>query len=404
MHYRATTIAAALALLGTAWAGEQKGKPVEPGAVVTAKSVTVIEAESGKVLWSRQPNAKRFPASTTKVLTTLLLLENCRRDDLVTSPSEVETIEGSSLHLRPGEQLSAWDLAYGLIVRSANDGSYAAAMHLAGSISAFSDMMNARAKQIGCTNSHFANPSGLPDPNHYTSSHDLALIAREAMRLADFRTLAATHKVQIKRSMNQEDTWLISKNKYLEWDPTTEGIKTGYTAAAGHCFVGSATRKGFRVITVVLGSKDWKADYKALTDWAFANYSRAVVAPVGSEVGRTPVSDGAAKAVSVEVKEPVYYADKTGAHPKLEVTIEPAGSLRAPIERGAPVGVAVYRDGSGWEFRVPVMAAESVSRPSLIARAGSAHWSFYTVACLLGFSAYVVRRKARRMTFHAGRR
>jgi D-alanyl-D-alanine carboxypeptidase (penicillin-binding protein 5/6) len=362
---------------------------------VSAKSAIVVDERSGKVLYSKAPDSRRFPASTTKILTALLLLEMCPPEERVVAPADIETITGSSLHLKPGEAVTARDMAYALIVRSANDGSYAVAVHLAGSVKEFARLMNERAAKIGCKNTHFTNASGLHDPMHYSSARDLSLIAREAMRNPEFRKVAATRKVQIGRSVNQEDVWLISKNKPLETDPTADGIKTGYTNPAGQCYVGSATRMGYRFITVVLASESWKEDHKALIDWAFQNYKRSLVASPGDVVGRVKVQDGPPGGVEAEVVESVFLAHRVDSKPAVTVRMEPTAGLAAPVAKGQPLGEAVFEDGDGWTFRAPVVAAKDADRRIALAQGGPA-WTFGLFALALGGGAYAMRRKSRR--------
>ena len=213
--------------------------PVVAGAVeaapqpVGALSATAIDAASGKVLWSKDPDAPRFPASTTKIMTGLLLAERLKPTDTITAPWDVALVKESSMHLKPFERLSARDMLTALMLRSANDGCYAVAVRLAGSVDKFADMMNARAKEIGCTGTHFHNPNGLNDPQHYTTAHDLALIGREAMRNPLFASVVKTYKARIDRSINVKDEWMVNHDKRLLKDPTCDGIKTGWTVPAG---------------------------------------------------------------------------------------------------------------------------------------------------------------------------
>lgn len=367
---------------------------------IKAKSAIVVDEKSGKVLFEKSADAKRFPASTTKILTTLLLLENCNPDEAVVAPMDIEDVKDSSLHLKPGETIKAGEIAYGLMVRSANDGAYAVAIHIAGSVPEFATMMNERAKRIGCKSTHFTNPNGLHDPNHYSTARDLMMIAREAMKNPMFRQVAATRKHWIERDLNLEDQWLISKNHFLEHDPSTNGIKTGYTRPAGHCFVGSATRNGYRFISVILASDAWKDDHKALINWAFKYFERSVVAQRGQVVGSLAVSGGPAEGIPVKLSEPVYYAHRKGWEPQLKSVIEPQAGLRLPVEEGQKVGFATYSDGTGWSVRVPVFAAARVS-PFLASTAGVGHpWTTLLFAGMLGAGAYALRKKARRYASH----
>jgi len=222
-----------LLVLGTALGALALGK----GPDVTAASAIVVDADSGKVLYSKNADVPRYPASTTKVMTGLLLAENTEPEDTIVAPSDVEVVTGSKMHLKAGEEVSAHDMLYALMLRSANDGCYAVAMHLAGSVPAFSKMMNQRAQELGCTHTHFHNPNGLNDKEHLTTAHDLAIIAREAMKNERFADAVGTTEYTISRNINQEDTLMVNKDKLLLWDSSAEGIKTGWTIPAGHCFV-----------------------------------------------------------------------------------------------------------------------------------------------------------------------
>lgn len=342
-----------------------------------AKSAIVIEELSGKVLFEKNADARRFPASTTKILTALLLLEKTKPTDVIVAPPDVETVGGSSLHLKPGESLTASEMLYALMLRSANDGCYAVAKHISGSVEAFAQLMNERAAQIGCTRTHFHNPHGLNDDQHWTSAHDLARMAREAMKRPEFRRVVATRKYQVTRSQNQEDRWLISKNHPLEKDPTADGIKTGYTNPAGHCYVGSATRNGFRVITVVLASPDWQTEHFALLDYAFKNFERKRLEGPGEIVRQVPIESGNKETVPAVLDQPVYYAAKKGHAPAVEAAVK-VDSLVAPVAKGARIGTVEFRDGSGWKLELPLFAAEDVAfrEHSLAAEILSVAWPF----------------------------
>lgn len=370
---------------------------IDPPPALTAKSAIVMDEVSGKVLFEHKADARRFPASTTKILTSLLLIEKCRPDEVIIAPKDVETVTGSSLHLKPNERMTAADMLMGLMVRSANDGAYAVARHISGSVEAFAKLMNERAKQIGCTKTKFNNPHGLNDPLHTTSARDLALMAREALKYPEFQKAARTRKVQVSRSINQEDTWLISKNKTLLSDPTADGIKTGYTNPAGQCFVGSSTRDGYRIITVVLASEDWKTDTDALKDWAFANHIQTRVADPAEAAHAVPVAGGQKETVRAAVTEPIVYPHPRDVLPNLKVTVRPHPGLSAPISSGTRIATATYSDGRGWSAEVPLQAAENVDKARPLAAMAGSGAGFAVVACLLGGGAYFMRRRAQSM-------
>lgn len=386
-------ICTALCVLGTAPGAFAQTS----GLNVTAQGAIIIDADSGKVLWSKDAETMRFPASTTKIMTALLLLEHCKPDELIKAPSDVQKVEESSLHLVPGETVTAKEMLYALMLRSANDGCYAVAMHIAGSVQAFAKMMNDRAKELGCTHTCFCNPNGLPNPKHKISPHDLALIAREAMKREEFREVVRQTTHTIVRSTNQSDLKLESKNKWLKMDPTADGIKTGWTVAAGHCYVGSATRDGYRIITVVMKSADWVADHKNMLAWAYKFHERRLIAKGGLEIAQAPVKNGLSASIPVGPKEDVYRVVRKGAPELAPLTLEEPCEVTAPVLIGDTVAYAKTTDDKGLDVRIPLVALADVrTRPI---EAGLGHMSpiFGTagVVVVLGGGALVMRRKSR---------
>lgn len=363
---------------------------------VTADSAIIIDAQSGKVLWGKDQETPRYPASTTKIMTAMLLIEHCTPDEVITAPAECEKVEGASLHLKAGEQITAGEMLYGLLLRSANDACVAVADHISGSVPAFVQLMNQRAKQIGCKNTHFDNPNGLNDDAHTISAYDLALIAREAMKYPAFRDVVSIRRHELKRSINTQDRFLVSKNKYLSMDPTADGIKTGWTRDAGQCYVGSATRNGYRVITVILHSTDWKADNASMLNWAFANFDRTLVVKAGDAISKLDVSGAAMPEIDATVSDDVYQVfDKE--HPvKAVVSAQINAHLEAPIQQGQQVGIVTFSDADGWIEKVPLIASRSVQKSSMM---GMGHLSFFCLCGVVGSGAYILlKRRVRRYT------
>lgn len=363
---------------------------------ITAKRGVILDEATGKVLWQKDSDSPAFPASTTKIMTALLLIEHVGPEEIIVAPEDTEQVTGSSMHLRPGERVPARDLLSAILLRSANDGAHAIAVHLAGSDLEFAKLMNRRAAALGCTHTHFRNPHGLNDAEHTVSAHDLALIAREAMRYPAFREVVSRRAVTIARSMNLEDRVMVSRNKALRNDPTIDGIKTGYTVPAGHCFVGSATRNGRRVITVVLDSEDWQDDNRRMLDWAFAETELREVARLGTVLGRIPVLGGAQAQIAVAPERAVFQVAPKGTPHAPTVRLVPRADLRAPIRKGAVLGEAEFRDADGFAQRVPVVAASDLApRPWLLATAASLG-PFAPWMAVAGVAGYAVRkRKAR---------
>ena len=253
--------------------------------------VLMMERSTGNILYDRNGNNKMYPASTTKILTAILVLENCDLDEMaeVTSLAlNAVPATYTTCNIRVGEKFTVKDLLYTMLIRSANDAANVLAIHVSGSITEFSELMNKKAKAIGCTDSHFTNPSGIHDEELYTSARDLALIADYAMNNETFRKIVMTPTYTLPATAicpNSDRTFVISnslvnpndKNYYYEY---ATGIKTGYTNASKDCVVASAKKDGIEFIVVVLGSdktsnglRQKYLDCKTLFNFAFDNYT-----------------------------------------------------------------------------------------------------------------------------------
>lgn len=254
------------------------------GPNINAEAAIVMEASTGLILYEKNMNEAYYPASITKILSALLVIENSSPGEVVTfSKDSIFNIERDSTHLAidVGEQLTVQQCLYGILLESANEVTYASAEHVAGSIPAFSEMMNERAKSIGALNSNFVNPHGLPDENHYTTAYDMALITREAMKNETFRKITATRTYQYPPTNKQKDTrYLKNHHKFiLRNELTYEGAiggKTGYTSKAKYTLVTIARRGDLELISVILKdttSAYQYADTKKLLDFGFDNFS-----------------------------------------------------------------------------------------------------------------------------------
>ena len=258
---------------------------------VSAQSAVLMDADSGQLLWEKDPDTRRLIASTTKIMTALVALERCDLDEIVTIDAAWTGIEGSSMYLRPGLVLSIRYLLYGLMLASGNDAAVAVANIAAGSIEDFAALMNDKAVQLGCENTHFMNPNGLDDPDHYSSARDLAIIAREAIGNEDFRRIVST----VSKTVGNQT--YVNHNRLLREYPGVFGVKTGYTEAAGRTLVTCCERGGVTLICVTLSDgHDW-ADHKALYDWAWTRYIAQNV--VDGNAWSLPVIGGTAQAVTV---------------------------------------------------------------------------------------------------------
>lgn len=249
---------------------------------ISAEGGIVMDASTGTVLYGKNIHTPYYPASITKVLTALIVLENCRMDEMVTfSHNAVYNVEAgsSSAGMDEGDIMSVKDCLYGLILKSANEIANALAEHVAGTTEAFAEMMNEKAASLGCTDSHFANPSGLNDPNHYTSAYDMALIGQAAMKNPEFMEICSTLYYDLPPSKrNPEGGRVYPGHKMLkknmpEYYEGCIGGKTGYTSLAGNTLITFARRDGMELVTVVLnGHQTHYTDTKALLDFGFQNF------------------------------------------------------------------------------------------------------------------------------------
>jgi D-alanyl-D-alanine carboxypeptidase (penicillin-binding protein 5/6) len=336
-------------------------KTARPPAIQAASAI-LVDAESGQVLFEKQADDRRPPASTTKILTAVLLLEHVQPDTLIMADKTVAETDGSSLYMLPGEKIAARELLYALMLRSANDACVAIAKHIAGSEADFAEMMNRKAEEIGATNSHFANPNGLPMKEHYTTARDLARIACYAMRIPEFRDAVRTRYHTIVRDPRNKDTFLKNRDKFLWHYPGADGIKTGYTVPAGRCFVGSASRNGWRLISVVLHSPDIFGETRQLMDYGFGTFEPRVIVPTGGYGADVPVRGGSLPSVRAVLSEPIRIVSVRGSTevPELRPRFR---EVAAPVNKGAQVGEVVASMHDGTTVTAPLVASVGVPLP-----------------------------------------
>lgn len=237
--------------------------------VLTAE--IVMNVDSKKILHEQNIDKKMFMASTTKILTAIVIIENCNLSEVVTITKKSVGVEGSSIYLEEGEKLTVKHLLYGLMLRSGNDCAETLALHCSGSIQEFCDLMNATASKIGAKNSNFVNPHGLHDDNHYTTARDLALISCYAIKNPVFKEIVSTKRIVIPQITRHYNRVLINKNKMLNELEGATGIKTGYTKKAGRCLVTSCERNGVELVCVVLNCSPMFERSKTLLNECFDN-------------------------------------------------------------------------------------------------------------------------------------
>lgn len=251
-----------------------------PAPGISAKSAVVIDGDTGRVLYDLHAHERRAPASTTKIMTAILTIEDGNFDHIVTSDIDARMLVGSSvMGLRPGQQISERDLIFGLMLPSGNDAAIELAEAIDGSVDAFVARMNAKAAALGLQDTRFVNPHGLDARGHYSSAYDLAMLARYGMKNPTFAGLVGTQDWTL---TPPSDYVLHNGNSLLERYPGADGVKIGWTERAGWTFVASATRDGHRLIVALMDTQDRDADATALLDWGWAAHHWA---PVDRDAG-----------------------------------------------------------------------------------------------------------------------
>ena len=271
---------------------------------INASSAILIDSDTGKILYEKSAYEKREPASTTKIMTALLTLEHTKLDDIATVSSDAITSVPSGYSsdlLKMGEELTIEDLLYALLLPSSNEAANVLAMHVAGSVDSFASMMNTKAVELGCKNTHFTNPNGVHDEDHYTTAYDLAIIAREAMKNDTFKKIVSTasYTLPSTNKYSRIDRTLISTNDLIKKQSDNYyeyaiGIKTGFTTPAKNCLVSSAVKDGKTLIAVVLGAStdnNRYTDAKTLLNYGFDNFSKKDIVKAGSVVSTVEVKN-----------------------------------------------------------------------------------------------------------------
>ena len=325
--------------------------PVNAGAVSAEKAI-LVDAATGRVLFEKNADSRSLIASTTKIMTALVVCEQCNVLDRMRIPKEAVGIEGSSMYLQEGEVLTVQDLLYGLMLRSGNDAAVALAIYCGGTVEGFAEMMNDKARVLGMTGTHFVNPNGLDAPEHYSTARDLAILASYAMDNPIFYKTVSTKNVTIgNRSLKNH-------NKLLWMVEGADGVKTGFTKAAGRILVSSASRQGRRLICVTINAPDDWNDHSALLEEGFGAFQVQRIVNAGDVVGNVEIAGGQAGYAQLLAAADFDYAVTPGEETELVLT--GPGFVYAPVVSGAKAGFAhVCIDGKS-VGKIPLIYGETV--------------------------------------------
>ncbi len=328
---------------------------------VSAHAAILIEAGSGDVICEKNSREKLPMASTTKIMTALVALEE---GDLLRPVRIAEGacgVEGSSIYLTPGEELTLEDLLYALMLESANDAAAAIAYEIAGGIEPFAERMNRMAEKIGLTESHFTNPHGLDDEAHFTTAHDLAKLTAYALRNEKFREIVSTYRHQIPLRGDEGVRVLLNHNKLLRMSEDVIGVKTGFTKRSGRCLVSAAERDGVCVIAVTLNAPDDWRDHTFLHETGFACYHTETLAEAGQFTYEIPCPTAENGAVTVTNTDSLSVCLKNGT----EVThsAQAPHLLLTPVSVGDVLGKVVFTADGEILGEIPLYAQNAAAEP-----------------------------------------
>lgn len=335
-------------------------------------SAVLIERDTGKVLYDKNSKEQLPPASMTKIMTMLLIMEaldegRLKWDEKIRTSEYAASMGGSQIFLEPGEEMTVEEMLRGIAIGSANDASVAMAERLAGSEEEFVKLMNEKVKELGLKDTAFKNSTGLPTDNHYSTAHDMAVMAKELLKYETITKFTGKYEDYLREGSDKK-FWLVNTNRLVRFYPGVDGLKTGFTSEAKYCLTATAEKEGMRVIAVVFGaptSKSRNAQVSKMLDYAFSQYESHPMYEKGRVLGKAGISKGSEKNVEAVTSERISLLTKKGEDiKKIEEKISIKKDLKAPIEKGDQVGtLKLIQDGKTL-VETKLVASEAVKKAS----------------------------------------
>ncbi len=358
-------------------AGNKQGGDAVESLAPHARSAVVMDAATGKVLYEKDGHEELPMASITKIMTLLLVMEavdsgKLKLTDPIKTSEYAASMGGSQIFLQPGETMSAEDMIKGVAIASANDACVALAEHLSGSAEAFVQQMNRRAKELGMDDTHFVNCNGLPEPNHYSSAHDIAIMSRELLKHRQILKYTSVYSDYLRKG-SEHPFWLVNTNKLVRFYQGVDGLKTGYTQEAKYCLSATAQKDGFRVIAVVMGEPKpslRNKDVSELLNWAFANYTSKVMYKAGECVKEVELRRGHPETLRIVTADTVGVVQSKGERHKYDVKIELKDDFELPIRKGDPVGTLIVSDQGKVISETTLVAGNDVKQVGFLTGVG----------------------------------
>jgi serine-type D-Ala-D-Ala carboxypeptidase (penicillin-binding protein 5/6) len=336
------------------------------------RAAILIERDTGKVLYEKNSNEQLPPASMTKIMTMLLIMEALDRGKLsmeekVRTSEYAASMGGSQIFLEPGEEMTVKQMLQGIAIGSGNDASVAMAERIAGSEEDFVSMMNNKAKELGLKDTVFKNTTGLPVEDHYSTANDMAIMAKELLKYEDITKFTGTYEAYLREDTDKK-FWLVNTNKLVRFYPGVDGLKTGFTREALYCLTATAEKDGMRVIAVVFGAptpKDRNAQVTKMLDYAFNQYKTYPLFKRNSVLGTAKVSKGKEKMVEVVTSEPISLLTKKGETIEdVQQKVKVSKDLKAPIKKGDQIGTLTIEKNGKTLVKSPLLAKKSIEKAS----------------------------------------
>ncbi|MBB6175445.1 D-alanyl-D-alanine carboxypeptidase (penicillin-binding protein 5/6) [Anoxybacillus tengchongensis] len=338
-----------------------------------ARSAILIERDTGAILYEKNAHEPLPPASMTKIMTMLLVMEaidqgKLKLDERVRASEYAASMGGSQIFLEPGEEMTVDDLLKGVAIGSGNDASVALAERIAGSEEAFVHMMNEKARELGLKHTAFENTTGLPAKNHYSTAYDMAIMAKELLKYDLITKYTGTYEDYL-REHTDKKFWLVNTNRLVKFYPGVDGLKTGYTSEAKYCLTATAKKGNMRVIAVVFGAPTPKARNAQITkmlDYAFSHYETKPLYKKGETIAMLPVSKGKKKAVAAVTSEPISVLLKKGEKSEsVQTKWKLNEKVKAPVKKGEVLGTLVIKKDGAVIAKSSLVAKEPVEEANM---------------------------------------
>lgn len=353
---------------------------VQSSLAASARSAILMDADSGTIIYEKNSHDRLPPASITKVMTMLLIMEaldegKIKLTDKVSTSEYAASMGGSQIFLEPGEQMSVDEMLKGIALASGNDASVAMAEKIAGTEAEFVNMMNRRAEELGLKNTHFANCNGLPSADHYSSAYDIAVMSRELLKHNEITKYTGLYQDYLRKS-SEKPFWLVNTNKLVRFYSGADGLKTGFTSEAKFCLTATARRDNLRMIAVVMGEPNTKtrnAEVSQMFDFSFAQYMNHTIFKKDDVMGTVKVEKGNIPKIELKAKHSYSVLLKKGSSVKdirYELKLD---ALKAPVTINAPIGKLIVYQGD------QVLTEFNVDAPVSVDRAG--WWKLFKRSC-----------------------